>query len=60
VQSSAPVFKQLVLVGGGHAHALVIRMWAMKPVPGVQLILVTSNWQTPYSGMLPGLLVGHY
>ena len=60
MQSSAPVFKQLVLVGGGHAHALVIRMWAMKPVPGVRLILVSPNWQTPYSGMLPGLLAGHY
>lgn len=60
MQSSAPVFKQLVLVGGGHAHALVIRMWAMKPVPGVRLVLVSPNWQTPYSGMLPGLLAGHY
>ena len=60
MQTSAPVFKQLVLVGGGHAHALVIRMWAMKPVPGVRLVLVSPNWQTPYSGMLPGLLAGHY
>lgn len=60
MQSSAPVFKHLVLVGGGHAHALVIRMWAMKPVPGVRLVLISPNWQTPYSGMLPGLLAGHY
>lgn len=57
---AAPIVKHLVLVGGGHAHALVIRMWAMKPLPGVRLILISPNWQTPYSGMLPGLLAGHY
>jgi len=55
-----PIVKSLVLVGGGHAHALVIRMWAMNPLPGVRLILISPNWQTPYSGMLPGLLAGHY
>jgi len=55
-----PIVKHLVLVGGGHAHALVIRMWAMNPLPGVRLILISPNWQTPYSGMLPGLLAGHY
>jgi len=57
---AAPIVKHLVLVGGGHAHALVIRMWAMNPLPGVRLILISPNWQTPYSGMLPGLLAGHY
>ena len=55
-----PIVKNLVLVGGGHAHALVIRMWAMNPLPGVRLTLISPNWQTPYSGMLPGLLAGHY
>jgi len=57
---AVPIVKHLVLVGGGHAHALVIRMWAMNPLPGVRLILISPNWQTPYSGMLPGLLAGHY
>jgi selenide,water dikinase len=55
-----PIVKNLVFVGGGHAHALVIRMWAMNPLPGVRLTLVSPNWKTPYSGMLPGLLAGHY
>lgn len=55
-----PKFKQIVLLGGGHAHALLIKMWGMKPLPGVQLVLVSPSWQTPYSGMLPGLLAGHY
>jgi selenide,water dikinase len=56
----APVFKEIVLVGGGHTHALVMRMWAMKPLPGVRLTLISPQPQTPYSGMLPGLIAGHY
>lgn len=55
-----PIFKQIVLVGGGHAHALLIKMWGMNPLSGVQLVLVSPSWRTPYSGMLPGLLAGHY
>ncbi len=56
----APVFRDIVLVGGGHAHALVIRMWAMNPLPGARLTLISPQAWTPYSGMLPGLLAGHY
>ncbi len=57
---STPVYKDVVLVGGGHSHALLIRQWAMQPLPGVRLTLVSENTLTPYSGMLPGLLAGHY
>jgi len=35
-------------------------MWAMNPIPGVRLTLISPDWKTPYSGMLPGLLAGHY
>ena len=56
----APVFKDVVLVGGGHAHALLILKWAMQPIPGVRLTLVSPDPHTPYSGMLPGLIAGHY
>jgi len=50
----------LVLVGGGHAHVGVIRNLAMNPVPGVRITLVNSSSETPYSGMLPGLIAGQY
>jgi selenide,water dikinase len=52
--------RDLVLVGGGHAHALVLRSLAMKPVAGLRITLVSPAAFTPYSGMLPGLLAGHY
>lgn len=55
-----PALRDLVLVGGGHAHALVLRMWAMDPLPGARLTLVTPDPVTPYTGMLPGLIAGHY
>lgn len=56
----APIVRDLCLVGGGHSHVLLIRRWAMQPLPGVRLTLVSTDSQTPYSGMLPGLIAGHY
>ncbi|GAA6151017.1 selenide, water dikinase SelD [Pseudoteredinibacter isoporae] len=50
----------IVLVGGGHAHAQVVKMWGMNPLPGVRLSLISPSSFTPYSGMLPGLIAGHY
>ena len=58
--NQSPVFKEIILVGGGHTHALLIKQWGMKPLPGVRLILISPQVQTPYSGMLPGLIAGHY
>ncbi|MHA6325991.1 selenide, water dikinase SelD [Roseivivax sp. CAU 1753] len=58
--SPLPQTRDLVLVGGGHTHALVLRKWAMDPLPGARLTLIDPTPVTAYSGMLPGFVAGHY
>lgn len=55
-----PDTKKLILIGGGHSHALLAKLWAEKPLPNVEVTLVSPQIKTPYSGMLPGLVAGHY
>lgn len=55
-----PLSRDLVLIGGGHAHALVLLKWAMDPLPGARLTVIDPNPTAPYTGMLPGHIAGHY
>jgi len=60
MQVAQPIVKDLVLIGGGHTHALVLRKFGMQPLPGVRLTMVTNLIDTPYSGMLPCHISGVY
>ena len=50
----------LVLVGGGHSHALVVAGLARAPLTAASITLVSREPLTPYSGMLPGVVAGLY
>ena len=52
--------ERLVLIGGGHAHAIALKQWGLNPLPNVDLTVITDVEQTPYSGMLPGHVAGFY
>ena len=60
MQIRVPIATDLVLLGAGHAHVEVLRRFAMRPEPGVRLTLIGREPETPYTGMLPGLIRGEY
>jgi selenide, water dikinase len=60
MQPSIPVETDIVLLGAGHAHVEVLRRFAMQPEPGVRLTLISREPETPYTGMLPGLIRSEY
>ena len=52
--------KRLILLGGGHAHVHVLKVLAQEPLPSAQVTLVSPFPRLIYSGMVPGLVAGHY
>ena len=52
--------KKLLIIGGGHAHVEVLRQMGVARPRDTEITLVSPDRHTPYSGMLPGLIAGHY
>ena len=58
--TNVPYTRDLVLVGAGHAHVLILKAWGMNPLPGVRLSVINPGPMVPYTGRLPGYVGGHY
>lgn len=57
---SYPIVTDLVMIGGGHSHAIALKLFAMNPLSDIRITLITDSLHTPYSGMLPGYVAGFY
>ena len=60
MQLNEPLTRDLILVGGGHAHAMVLKMWGMRRLAGTRVTVIDPGPTAPYTGMLPGFVAGHY
>jgi selenide,water dikinase len=52
--------QRLILAGGGHAHVEVLRRFGLDAPRDAEIVLISPSRYTVYSGMLPGLIAGHY
>ncbi|MEL6345334.1 MAG: selenide, water dikinase SelD [Myxococcota bacterium] len=53
--------RELILVGGGHAHIQVLRGLIMRPLPeDVHVTVIVDRPIAVYSGMVPGVISGRY
>jgi NADH dehydrogenase FAD-containing subunit len=55
----API-KRLVLVGAGNAHLHVLHEWSRRPVPNVELVVISPTARQWNSAMMSGYLEGRY
>lgn len=51
---------RLLLLGGGHAHALVLLKLRNFISKNLEVVLVSPEPVHTYSGMVPGVIAGHY
>ena len=51
---------RLVLVGGGHSHVQVLLALGGRRPGELEITMLSKDVLTPYSGMLPGVVAGHY
>ena len=49
---SYPFARELVLVGGGHSHVILLRMLGMNPIPGLRVTLISPDVRTQSSRQL--------
>ncbi len=52
--------RELVLIGGGHTHVLLLRKFGENPPMGAHMTVVSDVEHSTYSGMLPGHISGIY
>ena len=52
--------RRVLLAGGGHSHVEVLRYFALHRDNAAAITLVSPLPMMPYSGMMPGVVAGHY
>jgi pyridine nucleotide-disulfide oxidoreductase family protein len=52
--------QRLLLAGAGHAHLEVLHAFARRRPPGLRAALISPHPALLYSGMVPGVIGGHY
>jgi selenide,water dikinase len=57
---TVPIQKNVILVGAGNAHLRFVKMFGMRPLPGVAVTLVSEASVIPYSAMVPGHIASDY
>ena len=51
---------KILMLGGGHSHAIALDYLSRHPIPSVQIQIIHPGPYALYSGMVPGYLSRHY